>query len=81
MEFLEERSSNDAINRLLCATAARKKVEQDRPLGVASGATRLLSAAAHWLFERDGFHGSITHVINAQEKGFDFSCLSFEHHF
>jgi hypothetical protein len=41
------------------ATAARKKVEQDRLLGVASGAKRLLSAAAHWLFERDGFHGQL----------------------
>jgi len=69
------------VERARRSTAARKKVEQDRLLGVANGAKRLLSAAAHWLFETDGFHGSIMHVINAQENRFDFSGLSFEHQF
>jgi hypothetical protein len=73
--------SEDAINRLPRAAAEREKVEQDRRLGVARGAKRLLSAAAHWLFERNGFYGSIMHVINAQEKSFDFSGLSFEYQF
>jgi hypothetical protein len=59
---------------------ARKSNKTDG-LGVASGAKRRLAAAAHCLFERDGFHGSIMHVINAQEKRLDFSGLSFGNQF